>query len=151
LDDTITTTHYLCDQFLKAIGHRDDPYICWSTAEVMTIALVARAFASGNLEASRSFLDEYGYIPKAISKSRFNRRLHAIEPCLWRTLFDVLAEVFKHNNVTESYVLDSLPVAVCDNITIGRSRSSILRQNTVKPFAATSSANAATSTGCGCT
>jgi hypothetical protein len=66
-------------------------------------------------------------------------------------LFDVLAEVFKHNNVTESYVLDSLPVAVCDNITIGRSRSSILRQNTVKPFAATSSANAATSTGCGCT
>jgi hypothetical protein len=89
LEDTITTTYYLCDEFLKAIGHHDDPQVRLSTAEVMTIPLVACAFFSGNLEASRSFLDEYGYIPKAISKSRFNRRLHAIEPCLWRTLFDV--------------------------------------------------------------
>ena len=151
MDDTITTTYYLCDEFLKAIGHREDPQVRISTAEVMTIALVACAFFSGNLEASRSFLDEYGYIPKAISKSRFNRRLHAIDPCLWRTLFDVLAEVFKHNNVTESYVVDSLPVAVCDNIRIRRSRSSIRRKNTVKPSVATSSAIAATSTGSGCT
>ena len=151
MDDTITTTYYLCDEFLKAIGHRDDPQVRLSSAEVMTIPLVACAFFSGNLEASRSFLDEYGYIPKAISKSRFNRRLHAIEPCLWRTLFDVLAELFKHNNVTESYVVDSLPVAVCENIRIRRSRSSILQKNTAKPSVATSSANAATSTGCGCT
>jgi hypothetical protein len=150
LEDTITTTYYLCDEFLKAIGHHDDPQVRLSTAEVMTMPLVACAFFSGNLEASRSFLDEYGYIPKAISKSRFNRRLHAIDPCLWRTLFDMLAEVFKHNNVTESYVVDSLPVAVCDNIRICRSRSSILQKNTAKPSVATSSANAATSTGCGC-
>jgi hypothetical protein len=34
--------------------------------------------------------------------------------------FDVLAEVFKHNNATESYVVDSLPIAVCDNIRIRR-------------------------------
>src|SRR3712207_9255392 len=81
----------------------------------MTIALVACAFFGGNIEASRSFLDEYGYIKKAISKSRFNRRLHAIDPCLWRTLFDVLAEVFKHEHSEQTtYVVDSLPVAVCD-------------------------------------
>ncbi len=124
-----------------------------STAEVMTIALVAAAFFGGNLEASRSFLEEYGYIKKAISKSRFNRRLHAIDPCLWRTLFDVLAEGFKHGHSSEQthYVVDSLPVAVCDNIRIRRSRSSILQKNTAKPSVATSSANAATSTGCGCT
>jgi hypothetical protein len=151
LEDTITTTYYLCDEFLKAIGHRDDPQVRLSTAEVMTIPLVACAFFSGNLEASRSFLDQYGYIPKAISKSRFNRRLHAIEPCLWRTLFDVLAEVFKCEHSEQTYVVDSLPVAVCDNIRIRRSRSSILQKNTVKPSVATSSANAATSTGSGCT
>ena len=151
MDDTITTTYYLCDEFLKAIGHRDDPQLRLSTAEVMTIPLVACAFFSGNLEASRSFLDEYGYIPKAISKSRFNRGLHAIEPCLWRTLFDVLAEVFKHEHSEQTYVVDSLPVAVCENIRIRRSRSSILRKNTVKPSVATLSANAATSTGCGFT
>ena len=151
MDDTITTTYYLCDEFLKAIGHHDDPQVQLSIAEVMTIPLVACAFFCGNLEASRSFLDEYGYIPKAISKSRFNRRLHAIDPCLWRTLFDVLAEVFKHEHSEQTYVVDSLPVAVSDNIRIRRSRSSILRKNTVKPSVATSSANTATSTGSGCT
>ena len=122
MDDTIITTYYLCEEFLKAIGHHDDQQVCLSTAEVMSVALVAAAFFGGNIEASRSFLDEYGYIPKAISKSRFNRRLHAVEPCLWRTLFDLLAEVFKHNNPDNSYVVDSLPIAVCDNIRIRRCR-----------------------------
>jgi hypothetical protein len=122
MDDTIITTYYLCEEFLKSVGHRDDPQVRLSTAEVMTIPLVACAFFGGNIEASRSFLDEYGYIDKAISKSRFNRRLHAIDPSLWRTLFDLLAEVFKHNNASQSYVVDSLPVAVCDNIRIRRSK-----------------------------
>jgi len=89
LEDTITTTYYLCDEFLKAIAPRDDPQARLSTAEVMTIALVGATFLGGNLEASRSFLDEYGYIGKAISKSRFNRRLHAIDSSsLWQQLFD---------------------------------------------------------------
>ena len=120
MDDTIITTYYLCEEFLKASGHHDDQQVRLSTAEVMSVALVAAAFFGGNLEASRSFLDEYGYIEKAISKSRFNRRLHAIDPSIWQTLFDLLAEVFKHNNATESYVVDSFPVAVCDNIRIRR-------------------------------
>jgi Transposase DDE domain len=122
MDDTIITTYYLCDEFLKAIGHHDDQQVRLSTAEVMSVALVAATFFGGNVEASRSFLDEYGYIEKAISKSRFNRRLHAIDSSLWQQLFDLLAEVFKQNNPDQSYVVDSLPVAVCDNIRIRRSK-----------------------------
>ena len=118
MEDAITTTYYLCDEFLKTTGHRDDPQVRLSTAEVMTTALVAYAFFSGSIEKARSFLDEYGYIEKAISKSRFNRRLHAIDPCLWRTLFDLLAELFKHEHPEQTYVVDSLPVPVCDNIRI---------------------------------
>jgi len=122
MEDTITTTYYLCEEFLKAIGHRDDPQARLSTAEVMTVPLVACAFFCGNIEASRSFLDEFGYIDQAISKSRFNRRLHAIDPSLWQTLFDLLAEVFKRGHPERTYVVDSLPVAVCDNIRIKRCR-----------------------------
>lgn len=122
MDDTIITTYYLCDEFLKAVGHHDDQQVRLSTAEVMSVALLAAAFFGGNVEASRSFLDEYGYIERAISKSRFNRRLHAIDSSLWQQLFDLLAEVFKQNNPHQSYVVDSLPVAVCDNIRIGRSK-----------------------------
>lgn len=120
MEDTIITTYYLCEEFLKATGHRDDQQVRLSTAEVMSVTVVAAAFFGGNIEASRSFLDEYGYIEKAISKSRFNRRLHAIDPSLWQQLFDLLAEVFKHNDAAGNYVVDSLPVAVCDNIRIRR-------------------------------
>jgi len=122
MDDTITTIYCLCDDFLKAIGHRDDLQAVMSTAEVMTVPLVAAAFFGGNIEASRSFLDEYGYIEKAISKSRLNRRIHAIEPKLWRVLFELLAQAFKERNSDQTYVVDSLPVAACDNIRIRRCR-----------------------------
>lgn len=151
MDDTIITTYYLCDEFLKAVGHHDDQQVRLSTAEVMTIALVACAFLGGNIEASRSFLDEYGYIEKAISESRFNRRLHAIDPCLWRTLFDL----FWPNSSSTSTPSKPTwwipcPSRCAINILRSAAASSILHKNTARPSVATSPANAATSTGCGC-
>ena len=122
MEDTITTTYYLCDEFLRAIAHRDDPQVRLSTAEVMSTALVAAAFFGGNIEKSRTFLDEYGYIEKAISKSRFNRRLHAIDSHLWQQFFEVLGETFKRSQTEQTYVVDSLPVPVCDHMRIKRCR-----------------------------
>jgi hypothetical protein len=122
MDDTITTIYCLCDEFLKAWGHRHDPQARLSTAEVMTVPLVAAAFFGGNVERARRFLCEYGYVPATISKSRFNRLLHAIEPELWRGLFSMLAGVFKRRNAQGTYAVDSLPVAACDNIRIRRCR-----------------------------
>jgi hypothetical protein len=37
VDDTITTIYCLCDEFLKAIDHRDDPQVRLTTAEVMPV------------------------------------------------------------------------------------------------------------------
>lgn len=130
MDDTITTIYCLCDDFLKTMGHRDDPQVRLSSAEVMTISLVAATFFGGNIEASRSFMSEYGYMKRMISKSRLNRRLHAIDPSHWEALFSLLAEVFKErasddagsDSSERAYVVDSLPVAVCDNIRIKRCR-----------------------------
>jgi hypothetical protein len=122
MDDTITTIYCLCDEFLKARGHRHEPQARLSTAEVMTVPLVAASFFGGNVERARRFLREYGYVPTTISKGRFNRRLHAIEPELWRGLFSALAGVFKQRNAQGTYAVDSLPVAACDNIRIRRCR-----------------------------
>jgi hypothetical protein len=45
MDDTIITIYCLCDDFLKAMCHRrDDPQSRLSTAEVMTIPLVASTY-----------------------------------------------------------------------------------------------------------
>jgi hypothetical protein len=122
MDDTITTIYCLCDDFLKAIGHRDDLQVGMSTAEVMTVPLVAATFFGANIDKTRLFLHEYGYVKKMLGKSRLNRRIHAIEPTLWRVLFELLAQAFKERNADQMYVVDSLPVAVCDNIRIRRCR-----------------------------
>lgn len=124
MDDTITTIYCLCDDFLKALRRRpDDPQTRLSTSEVMTIPLVAATFFGGNVDKTRRFLGEYGYMPTMISKSHLNRRIHAIEPSLWRTLFELLARVFiERNDPDRAYAVDSLPVAVCDNIRIHRCR-----------------------------
>jgi hypothetical protein len=124
LDDTITTIYCLCDDFLKAINRHDDPQVRLTTAEVMTVPLVAATFFGGNVEKTRRFLHEYGYMKKMISKSHLNRRIHAVEPALWRMLFELFAQVFKQRNDPEfqTYAVDSLPVPVCDNIRIRRCR-----------------------------
>lgn len=130
MDNTITTIYYLCDEFLKAIGHRDDPQARLSTAEVMTVPLVAATFFGANIDKTRLFVEEYGYMPNMISKGHLNRRLHAIEPGLWQGLFALLAESFKHDDDDDDddpertyyYVVDSLPIPACDNIRIRRCR-----------------------------
>lgn len=124
MNDIITTIYCLCDEFLKAIDHRDDPQVRLTTAEVMTVSLVAATFFGANIDKSRSFLEEYGYMPDMISKSHLNRRIHAIAPSLWQGLFSLLAESFKKpsDNPEQTYVVDSLPIPVCDNIRIRRCR-----------------------------
>lgn len=89
----------------------------------MTVALVACAFFGSNINGrSRLFLHQHGYMPTMISKSRLNRRLHAIPLSRWDALFGILAAVFKETNDSGEYVVDSFPIPVCDNIRIRRCR-----------------------------
>ena len=74
----IIAIYCLCDDFLSARGHKDAPQAKLTTAQVMTVALVASALFSGNQERSRLFLKEHGYIKKMLSKGCFNRRLHEV-------------------------------------------------------------------------
>jgi hypothetical protein len=120
MKDTITTIYCLCDDLLKALEHHDDPQTKLSSAEVMTVPLVAARFFGGKIEWARRFLLEHGYFTQPLSQSRLNRRLHALPLDLWHTLFALLGEVFKQHNHSHDYVIDSLPIAACDNIRIKR-------------------------------
>jgi hypothetical protein len=66
-------------------------------------------------------LHEQGYMPRMLSASRFNRRLHRIKP-LFLTLFATLGEAFKQMNGESVYVIDTFPIVACDNCRIRRSR-----------------------------
>ena len=85
-----------------------------SDAEIMTTSIVAAAFFAGNMEKSRCFLKEQGYIPNMLEKSRFNRRQHRIAE-LFLTVFELLGSLWKELNENSIYVLDSFPVVACDN------------------------------------
>jgi DDE family transposase len=122
MQEQIITIYCLCADFLIAYGHKDDIQAQMTTAEVMTTALVAAQFFHGNQELACLFLKEHGYMPKMLSKSRFNRRLHAIGEATWQALFSLLGEIAKQLNPDDTFIIDSMPVPVCDNIRICRCR-----------------------------
>jgi hypothetical protein len=121
MNDEIIAIYCLCDDILKAINHRCDPQQQMSDAEVMTTAIVAMLYHSGNFEKARKAMSEPQYIPKMLGSSRFNRRLHRVAPILL-TLFEVLGETWKYLNTNSVYSIDSFPIPVCDNIRIPRSK-----------------------------
>ena len=89
----------------KALGHKDDPQTQLSTAEVMTIAVVAAEFFTGNQQKALDFLSSHHYI-KPFSKSRFNRRLHRIPESLWQFALSVLAHLHQQTNPQRVHVVD---------------------------------------------
>jgi hypothetical protein len=121
MDDKIVATFCLCDDLLKAMHHQEDRQCQMNDAEIMTTALLAALFFRGNHESARAMLKQYGYIPQMLSKSRFSRRLHHIKD-IFIILFNFLAQAWKTLNVEAIYVIDSLPVAVCDNRRIRRAK-----------------------------
>jgi hypothetical protein len=122
MKDTITTIYCLCDDVLKALDYHDDPQARVSSAQVMTVPLVAARFFGGKVELARVFLQEHGYIVQPLSKSRLNRRMHALPLVLWQVVFEVLGQTFKALNSTQHYTIDSMPLPACDNIRIKRCR-----------------------------
>lgn len=121
MDTQIVAAYCLCDDLLKALYHPEDPQRRMSDAEVMTVAIVAALFFGGNHETTRSFLQEMGYMPQMLSKSRFNRRWHRLTDRFW-ALFNLLGETWKQLNEDSIYIVDSFPVPVCDNYRIIRCR-----------------------------
>lgn len=122
MDIEIITIYYFIDQMLTTLEDRAQTGVAMTTAEVMTTAVVAARYFGGTLEHARRMLQEQGYIPSMLSRSRLNRRLHAISTSLWQSCLAMLATVFQQNNPDGEFIIDSFPVAVCDNIRIDRSR-----------------------------
>lgn len=91
-----------------------------SDAELLTTALLGARFFGGNLAAARRYMEQHwGLNP--LDKSGFTRQLHRLHDTL-KALFLALGQHLKHLNTQARYVIDSFPVAVCDNVRIKRCR-----------------------------
>lgn len=111
----------IVDDMLRTMNHREDIRRNMSDAEVITVALIAAVIFSGNIEKAKCALYETRLIPDMLSKSRLCRRIHKLSDLI-QSIFFELGSVFKNGNTSMEYVLDSIPIAVCDNIRINRSK-----------------------------
>ena len=93
-----------------------------SDDEVLTLAIVSAMFFGGNQDQTRQFLQEYGYIPNMLSKSQFNRRLHAFDENFWTQILHCLSQSLLHYEKTKQYAVDSFPVSACDTSRITRAK-----------------------------
>ncbi len=122
MDLQIVAFYFFADEVLKTCRFFDDLQVKMTNAEVITTVLTAARFFGGNQRRAADFLKTYRYIPNFLSESHFNRRLHRIPLWIWQKLFSVLSEYFKQNHSSNEYIVDSFPVAACENIRIFRSK-----------------------------
>lgn len=115
MDEKIIATYCLCGDLLKAMHHQEDSQCKMSDAEVMTTAFTAALFFRGTLESARAMLQQYGYIPSMLSKSRLSRRLLRLKN-MFVTLFNLLGNIWKTLNADAIYVIDSFPISVCEPV-----------------------------------
>lgn len=109
------------DDLLKGIGHREDKRRRVSDSEVITTAIVAALYFGGHQDHGRHMMKLTGMVPAMLDKSRFCRRLHQLEALICCLFFQV-GHQLKTIAGASDYVVDSFPVAVCDNIRISRSK-----------------------------
>lgn len=121
MDTTIVAVYAICDDVLKGLLHYEDPQVVMTDAEIMTAAIVAALFFGGNYQNACDMLADQGYMPRMLSKSRFNRRLHRIK-AVFLQLFAMLGEHWKALNENSIYAIDTFPVPMCDNYRIPRAR-----------------------------
>lgn len=120
-DNKIIALFCIVDDMLKNLRHREDIRIKVSDSEIITTAFVSVLYFGGHLDNARHFMKMSGYVPAMVDKSRFCRRLHRVSELVISMFFE-MSQHLKDIAGASDYVLDSFPVAVCDNVRISRSK-----------------------------
>jgi hypothetical protein len=118
-EDKIIAIYCFVDDLLKGTGRQEDIRRKVSDSEIITTAIISALYFGGHLDNGRQFMKITGLSPLMLDKSRFNRRLHALSDLLFQLFFQI-GQHLKTVAGASDYVLDSFPVAVCDNIRISR-------------------------------
>lgn len=120
IDNAIAIYCFL-DDYLKAINHKEDKQCKMRDSEILMTAIIASLYFNGHHQNAMNYVYENRLCTYVLEKSRFNRRLHAIEGLMY-SIFQSLGNTFKQFNTSMEYVMDSFPVKVCHNIRISDNR-----------------------------
>jgi hypothetical protein len=117
----LVASYCIIDDILKHLGIKTDPRAKLSDSEIITLGLYASFYCGGNHEKAMYQMRKAGEISTTLDKSRLCRRLHLL-PFLIRPIFEVISEIWINGVCERTFIIDSTPVPLCDNIRIIRQR-----------------------------
>lgn len=110
-DSFIIAAYSILADTMTELGHDSHCLAKMSDPEILTVAVVAAKYFHNHQERALCLMIRLGYI-RALSISRYNRRLHAL--ALWlEGMLVVLGELFAKG---EAFIIDSLPLPVCKRV-----------------------------------
>ena len=107
-DDLIVTAYAVIDDVILMAQV--------SSAEILTVTMVAAKYFRNNHERALYVMIGMGYLSNKLSASRFNRRLHKLSDWL-ALLLSILGELFATG---ELFIIDSMPLPVCKRVRASR-------------------------------
>jgi len=117
----IVAIYIFFDDILKSMEYKEPINRKTTDAQIATAILIAARYFEGNIKTTIGFMCSIGLIFTMLCKSRFNRRIHKTGKLLVG-LFFYLGQAIKEMNISQTYCINSFPVAVCQNIRIPRCR-----------------------------
>jgi IS5 family transposase len=113
METFIITTYVIAEEVLRILNIQDDPQSKMSHAEVITFAILAAKFFSGNHKMARHLSKKFKFFPEILSNSRLNRRIHNISWDCWYAIFRFLSLLAKQSDDTCYFAVDSFAVSYC--------------------------------------
>jgi len=89
MKDKTIAIYVFIDDFMKEIGHKEQTNRNTSDAEIITTALIAAKYFHGHIDNAINFVKGSTLMPHMLSKSRFNRRIHAIYDLIINLFFNL--------------------------------------------------------------
>jgi len=124
MDDALIVAIYvMIDDTMKVLGHQSHCLAGLSDAELLTVAVLAARYDGNHHARAVGQLTGSAYVPRTISPSRFNRRVHALADGLDLFLDLLSAAVVRGQAAICDVVIDSLPLPVCRRVRAWRCRT----------------------------
>ena len=104
----------LAEDIVRSLDLKDDPQTKMTSAEVITFVVISALYYQCDYKIARLVCQHCRLFSSLISHSRIVRRIHKIPESIWIMIFSICRE-FVIKPSAHEYVVDSFPVAVCQN------------------------------------
>lgn len=119
MEEEVIFIYCLAECVSNASSLKHHPQSHMSHAEIITFVMISALYYRCNYTITRKVIANHRYFSRLITRTRMVRRIHQIPTIVWQIMFLVCQSVLKTNRC-KKLIVDSFPVAVCQNHKIFR-------------------------------